>query len=69
MSQRARIDDYGEAYLDLEIRMKKHLKLEGRLALVTDIQHGLQAILTERHAVDKTKVVGPGSAGVRREFR
>jgi hypothetical protein len=39
--------------------VKKHLELERLLALVADVEHGLQTILTERHGVHKTKLIWP----------
>lgn len=49
-----------DAYVDLEVSVKQHLELERLLALVADVQHGLQAILAEGHCVDETKLIGPG---------
>lgn len=48
-----------DAYFDLEVGMQQHLELEALLALVLHVEHGLQAVLRERHAVDQPKVVAP----------
>ena len=40
--------------------MQQHLELERLLALVADVQHGLQSILAKRHGVDKAEIVRPG---------
>ena len=40
--------------------MEQHLELERLLALVADVQHGLQTILAKGDAVHKTELVRPG---------
>jgi hypothetical protein len=40
--------------------VQQHLELEGLLALVADVQHGLQTILAQGDAVDETELVRPG---------
>ena len=40
--------------------MKQHLELERLLALVADVQHGLQTVLAKSDGVDETEVVRPG---------
>lgn len=40
--------------------MQQHLELERLLALVADVQHGLQTILAQSHSVDEAELVGPG---------
>jgi hypothetical protein len=46
-------------HIALEVGVQQHLELERLLALVADVQHGLQGILAERDAVHKAKVVRP----------
>ena len=40
--------------------MQQHLELESLLALVADVQHGLQTILAKGDAVHEAELVGPG---------
>lgn len=47
--------------------MQQHLELEWLLALVADVQHGLEAILAQGHGVNETEVVGPGLPVLLRE--
>ena len=39
--------------------MQQHLELKRLLALVADVQHGLQSILAESHAVHEAEIVRP----------
>ena len=47
-------------HVALEVSVQQHLELEGLLALVADVQHGLQSILAKRHGVDKAEIIRPG---------
>ena len=47
--------------------MKQHLELERLLALVADVQHGLQTVLAQSHSVDEAELVGPGLLVLGRE--
>jgi len=40
--------------------VQEHLELERLLALVADVQHGLQRVLAESHGVHETELVRPG---------
>ena len=42
--------------------MQQHLELEGLIAFVLYLEHGLQAVFGERDAVDEAELVGPGFA-------
>jgi len=54
-------------YINLEVGVKKHLELERFLALVANVEHGLQAILAESDGVNKAELVWPGLLVLRRE--
>jgi hypothetical protein len=47
--------------------VEQHLELERLLALVADVQHGLQTILAKGDAVHKTELVRPGLPVLLRE--
>ena len=47
-------------HVTLEVSVQQHLELEGLLALVADVQHGLQSILAKGHAVHEAELVRPG---------
>lgn len=46
-------------YVNFEVGVQQHLELESLLALVAHIQHGLQAILAQRHSVYEAELVRP----------
>ena len=48
-----------KTYLNREVRVQQHLELEALLPLVAHIQHRLQAILAQRHAVHQSELVWP----------
>lgn len=48
-----------ETRLDAEICVQQHLKLEALLPLILHIEHRLQAILTQRHAVHQSEIKRP----------
>lgn len=50
-------------YLDLKVAVQERLELKRLVALVGDDQRGVQALAAQRHAVQKTKLVGPRLAG------
>lgn len=47
-------------HITLKVSVQQHLELERLLALVADVQHGLQSILAESHAVHEAELVRPG---------
>jgi hypothetical protein len=49
--------------------VQQHLELESLLALVADVQHGLQSIFAQSHAVDEAELVRPGLPVLFRKVR
>lgn len=48
--------------------MQQHLKLEALASGVVHIQHRLQAVLTQRHAIHQPELVGPRLFRIRAEM-
>jgi hypothetical protein len=52
------------AYRNGKVGVEESLEVEGLVALVADIQHGLQTVLGQSDAVLQAEVVGPGLSHV-----
>lgn len=48
-----------QTHIDAEVRVKQHLELKALFARIVHIQHRLQPILAQRHAVDQPELVRP----------
>ena len=48
-----------ESHIDLEVGVQQHLEVERLLALVANVQHGLQTVFAQRDGVDKAELVWP----------
>lgn len=46
-------------HINSEVRMQQHLELEALASGVVHIQHRLQPILAQRHAIHQPELVGP----------
>jgi hypothetical protein len=56
-----------DTYIDLEIGVQQHLELERFLALVANVQHGLQTVLAQSDGVHETELIRPGLLVLLRE--
>lgn len=52
------------AYRNGKVGVEEGLEVERLVALVADVQHGLQTVLGQRDAVLQAEVVGPGLSHV-----